>query len=120
MERIQRFTRGVLLPEDVDTLRQVFAHATSQPWFDPHEYSREGFAARLMLLFRHGIVDPVQLQGVGLAWARKDFHRNMTKTQRRRLSSLYDAKRFVPAVAARGLDSSPKPNLSGDAVAAGT
>jgi hypothetical protein len=89
MERLKRFAHGDLSQSELEIIRRVFDLATAQSWFDDTQYSRDGFAAALVGLFRCGMVNPAQLERIAMFWALSDFSQNMSGTQRAKLRSLY-------------------------------
>ncbi|NLR97306.1 hypothetical protein HGP17_10740 [Rhizobium sp. P38BS-XIX] len=93
MERLQRLSKGAMLPTDLDKVRKVFNTAVSQTWFDENEYSKEGFAAQLIALFHCGIVRSEQLTKIGLLLALNEFSRDMSSIQRSKLKAAYEFSR---------------------------
>jgi hypothetical protein len=91
MERLRRLAKGTLLPEEIRTLKGIFDFAVSQPWFDPNDYSAEGFALRLIVLYRYGVKNPTHLKKIALLWAMSDFTRDMKNDQRKKLMDNYKA-----------------------------
>lgn len=89
MERFKRFAHGALSQSELEIIKRVFDLATAQSWFDDTQYSRDGFAAALVGLFRCGMVNPAQLERIAMFWALSDFSQNMSGTQRAKLRSLY-------------------------------
>ncbi|RKD35453.1 hypothetical protein [Rhizobium sp. WW_1] len=93
MKRLLRLAEGKLRPQDLEIVKGVFDLVASQPWFDPNEYSAEGFAVRLIALYRYGLTDPRHLEKIALVWAVKDFTRSMTNDQRAKLKASYGTRR---------------------------
>lgn len=89
MERLQRLSNGALMPNDLDKVRTVFNEVVKQTWFDPNDYSKEGFASKLIVLFQCGIVRPDQLTRVGFLLALSDFCHDMPNVQRAKLKAAY-------------------------------
>jgi len=73
MERLQRFSNDTLMPNDLDKVRIVFNEVVKQAWFDPNDYSKEGFESKLIVLFQCGIVRSDQLTKVAFLLALNDF-----------------------------------------------
>ncbi len=91
MERLRRLAGGKLQSDDLETLEKVFDLVARQPWFDPSEYSAEGFALRLIALYRCGLTNLGHLEKIALLWAMVDFRRDMTNDQRTKLIASYKA-----------------------------
>ena len=89
MERLKRHAQGDLSQSELEVIKRVFDLATTQSWFDDTQYSREGFAAALVDLFRCGMVNPTQLERIAMFWALSDFSQSMSNAQRAKLRSLY-------------------------------
>ncbi|MFK0165169.1 hypothetical protein [Rhizobium sp. NPDC090279] len=89
MEGLKRFTKGDLSQSELEVIKRVFDLATKQSWFDDTQYSRDGFAAALVGLFRCGMVNPTQLERIAMFWALSDFSQSMSNTQRAKLRSRY-------------------------------
>lgn len=89
MERLKRFAQGDLSQNELKVIKRVFDLVTRQTWFDDTQYSREGFAAALVSLFRCGMNNPTQLERIAMFWALSDFSKSMSHTQRTKLKSLY-------------------------------
>ncbi|AYG69871.1 MULTISPECIES: hypothetical protein [unclassified Rhizobium] len=89
MEGLKRFTKGDLSQSELEVIKQVFDLVTRQSWFDDTQYSREGFAAALVSLFRCGMINPTQLERIAMFWALSDFSQSMSSAQRTKLKSLY-------------------------------
>lgn len=89
MEKLKRFAKGDLSQSELEIIKRVFDLATKQSWFDDTQYSRDGFAAALVSLFRCGMVNPTQLERIAMFWALSDFSQNMSSTQRAKLRSRY-------------------------------
>lgn len=90
MERLQRLSKGALLPTDLEKVRRVFTMALNQTWFDENEYSKEGFAIKLIALFHCGIVRSEHLTKMGLLLALNEFSRDMSNIQRSKLKAAYE------------------------------
>ncbi|WP_112602967.1 hypothetical protein ACK83U_13185 [Rhizobium sp. WW22] len=89
MERLQRLSNGTLMPNDLDKVRIVFNEVIKQTWFDPNDYSKEGFASKLIVLFQCGIVRPDQLTKVAFLLALNDFCHDIPNVQRAKLKAAY-------------------------------
>ncbi|NLS16427.1 hypothetical protein HGP16_07625 [Rhizobium sp. P40RR-XXII] len=89
MERLKRLAQGDLSQNELEVLKRVFDLVTRQSWFDDTQYSREGFAAALVGLFRCGMTNPTQLERIAMFWALSDFSQSMSNGQRAKLRSLY-------------------------------
>lgn len=89
MEYIKGLTKGILSSSEVDVLIQIYDRVTNQPWFASNAYSREGFAMRLVCLFRYGIVNPAHLERIAIVWSLKDFDNNMRTARGAKQKALY-------------------------------
>ncbi|NLS20362.1 hypothetical protein HGP16_27920 [Rhizobium sp. P40RR-XXII] len=90
MERLHRLANSALLPVEIQALKGIFDFVVGQPWFDPNDYSAEGFAVRLIALYRYGVTDPPHLKTIALFWALKDFSCDMKDDQRAKLKANYE------------------------------
>lgn len=66
---------GVMQPEDLNAMREVFDDVASQPWFSRDPAARKSFAKYLLENYPDGSYDPVMDRPVIEASARKYFSR---------------------------------------------
>jgi hypothetical protein len=69
------YGNGVMQPEELAAMRDVFDDVASQPWFSRDPSARKSFAKYLLENFPDGSYDPVMDRPLIEASARKFFSR---------------------------------------------
>lgn len=71
--RTEKFSPGILLPEELSMVQGVFKSISGQPWFSPSPEAQREFAAYVIETYLRGMTDAQKLQAFCIAAARARY-----------------------------------------------